>query len=94
MEFTVDNNLTKYSKKYLIKKGNRRELSIGKTMEKTMECSAINNLRDYSGTSLWRTTLVLRKGVHYREVSAIKRFIHHKVFTILFYEMKSARCLE
>ena len=44
MQFTVDNNLTKYSKKYLMKRGNRRELSIGKTMEKTMEFSAINNL--------------------------------------------------
>ena len=44
MEFTVDNNLTKYSKKYLTKRGNRRELSIGKRMEKTMEFSAINNL--------------------------------------------------
>ena len=45
----------------------------------------------YSETSLKRTPLVLRKGVRYREVSAMKWSTRCKVFTIEIYEVKSIR---
>ena len=44
-------------------------------------------------TSLYWTPLVLRYGVRYREVSAIKRSICHTGLTLLVYEVTSIRCL-